>query len=597
MIKSWFLRRIVLLIAATILLSALFTTILFVVAARSIVAEMVATDLAPRAEYFSNLMTRYLEGTMPKDVLKTMVSDATVLGANIHVCDAQGGYYFEATSSEAESGSDGEEDYMKLLAASIVSVVKGNRIVSQVHSSTTGRDYLVVGMPIAQDNKIVGAVLLTKPLMDLSGTVTTLNNSLFVSMLIAFAVMLIPAYLAARRMIRPINQMRGVALHMARGDYSVRADETRKGEVGELALAFNYLATQLSATISSLVVERNRLKNTLDGLNEGIVAVDHTGSITHTNPSVLRLFGHDAAAQITEREQLIPDESVWKDFDFAIQERCPMVRSLSQGSIVLRVSISPLEDENGTVVGAVGLFRDVTESERLEQMQRDYVANVSHELRTPVAGVRGLAEALHDGIVRSEQDKQRYYGYILRESLRLSRLIDDLLELSRLQAGTVAVQCSSVDVGALLREVGEKYRNMVEEVGLEFRLDIDSAACPRAWSNADRIEQVLVILLDNAVKYSESGCVRVSAEWDDERIYVSVEDEGVGIRKEDLAHLFDRFYKSDKAHAGGGTGLGLSIAREVLNKLGETIKAESEEGKGSKFTFTLLREDAHDRDA
>jgi len=357
LIKSWFLRRIVLLIAATILLSALFTTILFVVAARSIVAEMVATDLVPRAEYFSNLMTRYLEGTMPKDVLKTMVSDATVLGANIHVCDAQGGYYFEATSPETESGSDGAEDYVKLLAASIVSVVKGNRIVSQVHSSTTGRDYLVVGMPIAQDDKIVGAVLLTKPLMDLSGTVTTLNNSLFVSMLIAFAVMLIPAYLAARRMIRPINQMRGVALHMARGDYSVRADETRKGEVGELALAFNYLATQLSATISSLVVERNRLKNTLDGLNEGIVAVDNTGSITHTNPSVLRLFGHDAAAQITEREQLIPDESVWKDFDFAIQERCPMVRSLSQGSIVLRVSISPLEDENGTVVGAVGWSR------------------------------------------------------------------------------------------------------------------------------------------------------------------------------------------------------------------------------------------------
>lgn len=594
MIKSVFLRRILLLIGATILLSALFTTVLYAISAQSVVARLAASDLVPRARYFSDLMGEYLEGKIPAAVLQSMILDSSTLGARIHVYDVQGGYFSELQSGTGTDSDEQNENYLKLLSSSVLDIVAGNQVVNQVHSSITGRDYIVVGMPVKQNNKIAGAVLLTKPLVELNESLVALNNSLFLSMLIAFTIMLVPAFLAARRMIRPINQMRDVALHMATGNYTVRADESKKGELGQLALAFNYLATQLSATISSLVIERNRLMHTLNGLNEGIVAVDAEGRITHTNPAILRMFGHGDAAGPEDRGALIPDESIWSDFDLVIRERFPLMRSFSHENTILRVSVTPLEDEAGNIVGAVGLFRDVTETERLEQMQRDYVANVSHELRTPVAGVRGLAEALHDGVVKSEYDKQRYYGYILRESLRLSRLIDDLLELSRLQSGTVAMQRSSVNVGLLLIEVGERYRKLVEEVGLTYFVDVDADACPRAWSNADRIEQVLVILLDNAVKYTpEDGRVGIRASWDDEHIFVTVEDEGKGISKADLPHLFDRFYKSDKSHAGGGTGLGLSIAREVLEMMDETIRVESVEGKGSRFTFTLKREDSH----
>ncbi|MFZ5974234.1 MAG: ATP-binding protein [Bacillota bacterium] len=590
-------RRILLLIAATILLSALLTTVLYIFSARSIVTQMAASNLVPRARDFSNLMTQYLEGNVPADVVRKMISDSSSAGASIHVFDVKGGYISAIqTDSQSDFNKDMQENYPQLLSKSVVSVIGGEEVVNQVHSSATNRDYIVVGIPITQNNNVQGAVLFTKPLVELNESAGALNNALFLSMLIAFAIMLFPAYLAARRMIRPINQMRDVALHMANGNYAVRADESKKGELGQLALAFNYLASQLSNTISSLIIERNRLRHTLDGLSEGIVAVDAKGRITHLNPAILKMFGHDLAAPPQERGMLIPDDSIWSDFDLVVQERHPLVRSLHVDSVVLRVSVTPLEDEAGNVAGAVGLFRDVTETERLEQMRRDYVANVSHELRTPVAGVRGLAEALHDGVVKSEYDKQRYYGYILRESMRLSRLIDDLLELSRLQSGSVAVQCAPVDVGMLLTEIGERYRKLIEEVGLAYSPDFDATACPRAWSNADRIEQVLVILLDNAVKYTpENGRVSIHASWDAEKIYVTVEDEGTGIAKEDLPHLFDRFYKSDKSRAGGGTGLGLSIAREVLGKMGETIKVESEEGKGSRFTFTLQREDARDK--
>ena len=595
MIKSVFLRRILLLIAATILLSAAFTTIIYVISARSVVAKMTASDLVPRAQYFADLMSQYLDGFVPARVVQAMISNSSTLGASVHVYDVQGGTFSELQPGDFEDGTT--EDFKQLLSSTVHEVASGEQAVLQAHSLTTGRDYIVVGIPVRHKDGVAGAVLLTKPLVELNESLSALYNSLYFSTLIAFLIMLVPSYFAARHMVRPINRMRDVALNMAEGDYSARADESAKGELGQLGQAFNYLARQLSATISSLVIERNRLRHTLDGLGEGLVAVDAKGAITHTNPAVLRMFGHGAGARFEQRGALIPDPLIWDDFDHVLRERCPLLRTLDTEGAVLRVSITPLEDEAGKTVGAVGLFRDVTESERLEQMQRDYVANVSHELRTPLSGVRGLAEALHDGVVKSENDKQQYYGYILRETMRLSRLIDDLLELSRLQSGTVSVGCASVDVVRLVREVGERTRNLIEEVGLEYSLTIAGGDCPRAWTNADRVEHVLVILLDNAVKYTpENGRVGIRVTWDEERLYVAVEDEGAGIAKEDLPRLFDRFYKRDKARAGAGTGLGLSIAREVLGMMGETIRAESEEGKGSKFTFTLRREDAPGRE-
>ena len=215
MIKSVYLRRILVLIGATILLSALFTAILFTVTVRSTVSDMVVSDLMPRARYFSNLMTQYLQGSLPSSVIQNMISETSALGADIHVYDVNGNYFSALQASET-----GEENYDRLLAQIVKTAVSGTEVVSQVRSSITGREYLVVAKPFSQNGKIVGTVLLTKSLMDLSNTFSALNNSLVFSMLIAFGFMLVPAYLAARYMIRPVNQIRDVALHMAKGDYS-----------------------------------------------------------------------------------------------------------------------------------------------------------------------------------------------------------------------------------------------------------------------------------------------------------------------------------------------------------------------------------------
>ena len=229
------------------------------------------------------------------------------------------------------------------------------------------------------------------------------------------------------------------------------------------------------------------------------------------------------------------------------------------------------------------LIRDITEASRLEQTRTEYVANVSHELRTPIASIRGLADALNDGMVKKDEDKARYYGYILRESMRLSRLIDDLLELSRLQSGTIALKKQFISINELIEDVADRYVSAAREKGLNVEIDIGEPY--KVYTNPDRAEQVLVALTDNAIKYGYSGTLRFSAEKKGDSLYISVSNPG-SIADEDIDHVFERFYKADKSHAGQGTGLGLSIVYEVLDLLGERIWVKSENGTVT-FTFTL----------
>lgn len=255
---------------------------------------------------------------------------------------------------------------------------------------------------------------------------------------------------------------------------------------------------------------------------------------------------------------------------------------------ILRLSLSQLEDDDGRIAGVVGIFRDVTVAERLEQTRRDYVANVSHELRTPLTALRALIEPLHDGLVKDDAARDRAYTIMLRETLRLSRLVNDMLELSRLQSGTISLQKMAFDATRLLREAVLKYTQTAEDMGQSLILSLPEEPLPAVYGNSDRTEQVLVTLLDNAMKYTpEEGTITVQARLMGPELYISVADTGVGIQPDDLPHVFERFFKADKAHQTKGTGLGLAIAREILNQLGERIWVESLPGKGTTFTFTL----------
>ncbi|MBQ8972024.1 MAG: HAMP domain-containing protein, partial [Clostridia bacterium] len=390
----------------------------------------------------------------------------------------------------------------------------------------------------------------------------------------------------------PLEELRDVASSVADGNLDLRANEKAPGEIGELGASLNHVSTQLSRNMYQLILERNRLKHMLDGLSEGIVAIDRTGEITHTNPALEKLFTRQKPLihLPDPRMKVIPEQSVWTDLDSVMASGEKLTRSLDVRDVNLRLTITPIKDELGSIVGAVGLISDVTQMERLERTRREYVSNISHELRTPLTAMRALVEPLKEGMVTQEEDRQRYYDIILREVLRLSRLINDQLELSRLQSGTLAIEKSRVALDDLIYDVCERYRSIASEAGLTLLVPDNLSDCPQVWTNADRVEQLLIILLDNAIKYTEQGSVSILASWNEERVVLTVKDTGIGIEEADLPYVFDRFYKVDKAHSGKGSGLGLSIASELLRRMGEEIWVTSELGKGTEFNFTLHRQ-------
>ena len=425
---------------------------------------------------------------------------------------------------------------------------------------------------------VIGALFLVKPLNELNAAMGSLIYALIISMIASSLIMILPAYLGSRSIVRPIRQMNVTANAMAGGNFTAKAEEEGTDELVQLGRSLNHLSAALSATISDLTLEKNRLHAVINGIGEGIIAIDAEGKIIKTNSAALRLLGGSYADDITA---LPAYRQAAEDIGCVLGGET-VSKELKVRDRILRVAITPLTD-GGRGEGAVMLIRDITEASRLEQTRTEYVANVSHELRTPIASIRGLADALNDGLIKKDEDKARYYGYILRESMRLSRLIDDLLELSRLQSGTIAFKKQFISINELIEDVADRYASAASEKGLNVEIDIGEPY--KAYTNPDRAEQVLVALTDNAIKYGGSGTLRFSTEKKGDCLYISVSNPG-SIADEDIDHVFERFYKADKAHAGQGTGLGLSIVNEVLELLGERIWVKSENGTVT-FTFTL----------
>lgn len=420
-------------------------------------------------------------------------------------------------------------------------------------------------------------------------------NILVLSTLMAACVMLIPAYALVVRMVLPIQEMNEIAMEYASGNFTVRADESHKGEIGELGASFNYLADQLSKSISDLTIEKNRLQEIFDVISDGIVVVDANSNPVTTNEAIKTLFNRaEKNNMFTEHLQLIPFEEVWQDFEDCIATGETKTRMIEDRSYAYQSTIIPKYDSEDKmrIIGATGFFRDIYEAQKNEHFRQDYVANISHELRTPLQTLRGLIEPLSDGMVKKEEDRQRYYGIILNETMRLSRLIDDMLELSKLQSRTLAFKTYPFDVNKLINNIEIRFKPVMAESGIKFSVQNTYGTLPTVNGNPDRVEQVLVILLDNAKKYTPRGkSITIITDYieNEKKVYISVADTGQGIHEYDIDHIFDRFFKADRARGKKGSGLGLSIAKELLTYMGETIKVTSKYEEGSTFTFTLTK--------
>lgn len=582
---SVLLKRAVFVVLVSLLLTVVSTVLLYGVLSRAMFSSVKFAELTPKAHALAGVAAEMMGATGRTEDMGELAEQLSpsLLGAYFAVLDGDGKIVMASTSIDAEE--------VRGFSDMVSQVMEGQEVTATGVTAVSNITMVGVGVPVVKDQRQIGGLLMFLPMYEVYAALSSLNLALTIALICVVPIVLILVFVMMERVVRPLRQMRDISMSMASGNYSVRADDSQKGEVGQLAHSLNYLARELSKTIGDLTLERNRLRQSLDGLSEGFICVNALGKVTHHNPAVSALFHAAYVPGEVDREALGLRETVWVDFDEAVSENRIVLRDIDVDGRLIHSTISPFAGENGEVAGAVGLFTDITESERLERTRRDYVANVSHELRTPLTAMRALIEPLKDGMIRTEEARLRYYDIILRETMRLSRLIDDLMELSRLQSGKISIDKQVMPLSEMILDLSEKYSATAEEKGQKFNLLFDANDCPQVFSNPDRVEQVLVILLDNAMKYTpEGGEIFLNARWNETHVVLSVRDTGIGISESDLPYVFDRFYKADKSRTGSsGSGLGLSIAREMLRWMGEEIFVTSEKGKGSEFSFTLKR--------
>lgn len=540
-------------------------------------ASRIGDEMVQRARAVSRIVSRYQTGQLSYDSFLD-IAIREQHGADVYIIDQSG-----VLQISTDTGGAQADTFDEVLSQQAMEILFSGE--TRVWIDWRASHTIVVGTPVSDNMmRVTGVVLMTKQAKDVFASLRGLIFTIIISCIIAAVVTIIPAYFNSKRLVKPIQQMTAVSILMASGDFSARADENAGGEIGLLGSALNHLSQRLEKNINDLTLTRNQLRRTLEGLHEGVISLDADGQLIYYNRAALVIF--ECLSQESLKNCLPDLEEARRS---AIETRQSQKMLISYGEKRLLLVISRSQDTSDHAPGAVVVVQDVTESERLEQTRRDYVANVSHELRTPIASIRSLAETLNDGLVKNDEDRARYYGYILRESLRLTRLINDLLELSRLQSGAVALETTNFDLAELLREVTERLGVAAGYSGISVSLDLPDNAEHCALSNRDRIEQVLVALMDNAIKFaSDEGHISVSLVEETERYYVSVRNTG-NIAEADLSHIFERFYKSDTAHADhAGTGLGLAIVCELLDRLGETISAEND-GDSTVFRFTVLK--------
>ena len=451
---------------------------------------------------------------------------------------------------------------------------------------------LFAGVPVRDERgAVVGGVVLAQPVDQLHRLSRAIGFMLSLVVTIAVLLAVLMSTLQTRRLVLPIQKLTRAARRMTDdATYFERIQNLPNDEIGDLGRAMNSMSARLLDVIKNLRKERDKLELVITGIGEGIIAVDRRGMIVHSNPVFLELMEIGDLDGLWEQ----PDEHIQALRDML--KRCmetgepAKMEWKSDTGRALYAGASPLTDESGGILGTVCLLRDMSEAVRMEQLRRDYVANISHELRTPLTGIRGMVEPLIDGILESEEERMDSYRVILRETIRLEKLVGEMLDMSRLQDGRVSVELEPLELPGILEAAARSMRNIAEDAGVSLVVETDGTEL-RCMGNEDRITQVLVILMDNALSFTPSGgTVTVYARDAGEMVAVGVRDTGCGIQPKDLPMIWERFYKADRSRMRTtGTGLGLSIAKLVVTLMGGEIGVKSEPGKGADFTFTLQK--------
>jgi two-component system, OmpR family, phosphate regulon sensor histidine kinase PhoR len=461
---------------------------------------------------------------------------------------------------------------------------------SRRYSSTISRDFMYTAATFPDQGPAYGVMRASVELSQVEAAIASLRKNLAVNAVLALGIALLVSMLTAQFASRAVRTLTTAARKMADGDLSARIPILGTDETGELGRALDQLTRSLQQSLQALKTERDRMDGVLSRMHEGVLMLDVSGHIVLVNPALREMLLLQDAIGKTPLE-VIRHSELKLLLDEVVASGNAASKEIEVAGLMPRrllVRAAPLGAEQG---GVFAVFFDVTEMRRLETLRRDFIANVSHELRTPVTTIRSAGETIRDIAINDAQALPRFIDIIVRNAERLGSLLDDILELSRIESRSLRLVLEPVELESLLTQIASLFRERTDRKGLELRVTAEPSPL---YAQADRraLENVLTNLIDNAVKYCGTGAVvRIGADESDGQTRIVVEDTGPGIEPTHLPRLFERFYRVDAGRSRelGGTGLGLSIVKHLVEAMGSQIRVESTPGVGSRFFFNLPR--------
>lgn len=448
----------------------------------------------------------------------------------------------------------------------------------------------VLSTPIKSGGKVIGAIYLDAKIENVFTQMKEINNIFSTGTAIALSITAILGILLAQTITRPITDMKKQALAMAKGNFSRKVRVYGNDEIGTLAFTFNNLSKKLQEAQAMTEGERRKLLSVLSYMTDGVIATDRKGRIILINEPAAQMLDVSRETVLSQPIVSLLGLTDTNTFEDLLEEQDSLILDYStkKERYILRANFSVIQKETGFVNGLIAVLHDITDQEKLDMERREFVANVSHELRTPLTTMRSYLEALAEGAWRNEEIAPNFLEVTRTETERMIRLVNDLLQLSKMDSTDYLLTKEWVNFVDFFHRIIDRFE-MAKEKNVTFHRALPSEAI-FVEIDEDKMTQVLYNIISNALKYSpEGGKVTFSIIEQPEKIIASISDEGVGIPKENIGKIFDRFYRVDRARTRklGGTGLGLAIAKEMVNAHGGSIWAISEEGNGTVISFSL----------
>jgi len=568
-----------------IIICVTFTGILAIISLRNFYINHLSSNLKSNATLVANILGDDLS-TNNLSQIKLKTKDlGKELETRITIIDINGIVLGDSEKDPAlmENHADRPE---------IKEALQGKIGNSVRYSSTLEIDMLYIAIPIIKNGQILGVVRLSLPLTDVNRGIANLRKIIILATLIALAIASITSLIISLTITRPLQEMTKVSQKISKGDFSKKLKICRQDEIGQLANSLNLMSEELENKIRVISEDKNKMKVVLSSVIEGIIAIDKEGRIILFNNALKNMTDYSSDRVLGKFHwEIIRNNQLNELLKEVLQKGQPLTQEItifSPQEKIFRASANPLTEKN-EVWGAVVVLNDITEIKKLEKMRSEFVANVSHELRTPLTSIQGFVETLKDGAINDPGKAQYFLEIIEKQSNRLNNLIEDILQLSKIESQEIIMNLQSINLRDLIDKTISEFKKKIEQKNHKIKINI-SPQLPLIKADPEQIEVVFRNLLDNAIKYTPNGGeIYISAFEKAENIYIEIADNGIGISAEHLPRIFERFYRVDKDRSRklGGTGLGLAIVKHIVQAHGGTIGVESKPGKGSKFFFTL----------